>query len=446
MPQNEFLSHASYGTINSLLNRNYWANSNVGVYMAEKGLPVRLNPVTDPNPSPFIIADNNAVIQSFSTTVGHEMDASRMYKLLHRFSDRSVVYSTKTRPSNPAEHRLGPQIYMGVHGYGGSAMTRYNATAKNLDNYIYNNRTVEIVAAGDKANKLSAEGFAVNAITVGAIDSKTGKVASYSGHNAPVIDIYGDNIHLYEYDEIRYNKPEIYNYTNFYLDDFLRKYSYPSSSRLPYEYKPFYDSTRTAAGVTAGMVSNMLSENEFYRWHPEVVKAVMLNAQATHNFNYNELVNNLSDRSSLYFIGKVDALMKVFNDKMSEEAGSYGKKEIRIKITRESLGCCGRGLSAAIAWLNSGNDVANLQKLPQNYQLNIITQNISGTIKYHLDATTAEYDSQLLSHKSLTIPSPYSFQNEAVWLQIVLEEEDTRSENYGQMVLGVDIMPYYYKR
>ena len=464
MPQNEFLSHSSYETINNLLFRNNEANSNVGVYMAEKGLPVRLNPWTEAN-VPFIIADNNAVIQSFSTTVGHEMDASRMYKLLHRFSDRSVVYSTKTRPSNPAEHRLGPQIYMGVHGYGGSAMTRYNATAKNLDNYIYNNRTVEIVAAGDKANKLSAEGFAVNAITVGAIDSKTGNVASYSGKGVAVDDWYVEG---------EYVKPDIHNYTKFYMDDFRRKYSYPSSSRDPYDYKPFYDSTRSAAGVTAGMVSNMLSKNEFYRWHPEVVKAVMLNAKNAKHLNYEGLVfkkqTTLKDHEyqhlSMYFIGDVNTLMKD-NNHDYYFPGKVGKSFV-ISLSNSDLASLFGvspdridGIRVALSWLNSGNDIERLGDVPQKFGVFIFTQH-GVNANYYLREWASSLEDGRIEYR---LYENYPYRYAKAWgyaganpdnfdkvrapnykIQIVLEDDDSRSENYGQMALGVDIMPLIYDK
>ncbi|MBQ3640545.1 hypothetical protein II906_01225, partial [bacterium] len=53
----------------------------------------------------------------------------------------------------PASHSHGPQTYIGVHGYGGSDKTAYNSMARDLDNYIYNNRTIEIVAAGNNPKK-----------------------------------------------------------------------------------------------------------------------------------------------------------------------------------------------------------------------------------------------------------------------------------------------------
>ena len=453
MPQNEFLSYSSYETINNLLLKNNEANSNVGVYLAEKGLPVRLDPWTDPNPNaPFIIADNNAVMESFNTMPGDEMDASRMYKLVHRFSDRSVVYSTLSRPSNPADNRLGPQIYMGVHGYGGSAKTSYNSMAQSLDNYIYNNRTVEIVAAGDNANKLSAEGFAVNAITVGAIDSKTGNVASYSGKDVAVDDLYVNG---------EYVKPNIHNYTKFYMDDFFRSYNKPN--KKPAEYKPFYDSTRAATGVTAGMVSNMLSKNEFYRWHPEVVKAVMLNAKNADHLNYDGLVfkkqTTLKDREyqhlSMYFIGDVNTLMDKY-------------KTLEITLTNSDLGNIFGvgferidGIRVALSWLNSGNDIERLGDVPQKFGIFIFTQH-GLSDRYYL----REWASSLKGGRTeYRFYENYPYRYAMAWgyamanpdnfnkikapnykIQIVLEDDDSRSENYGQMALGVDIMPIIYDK
>lgn len=463
MPADEFYSHASSETINNLLKRNNDAISNVGLYLSEDAVPVRLNQYTDPNPiAPFIINETNEVLETFSTMPGSEMRASRTYKLVHHFSDRSVVYVTKNRPSDPADHSHGPQVYMGVHDYGGSAKSSYNSKAQSLDNYIYNKRTIELVAAGNTPNKLSAEAFAVNAITVGALDPLTGNVASYSGKGGEVSCCY---------EEDEYVKPDIYNYSNFYIDDFYRTYS---SSSHTYYYKPFYEGTEAATGVTAGMVSNMLSKNPFYKWHPEVVKAVMLNAKKNSLFNYDGLVNKKqSSRSdheyehfSMYFIGDVNSLM---DNIQTEGEGCFnslcsGKKDLVLRFTTAQLAKFFNvdpqyldGIRVAISWLNSGNDIAKLGDVPQKYKINIYTRhgnNYNFTLRDWSDGEGRTdysrypiYPYRRAAAYDYASANPYNYGKISApeyKIQIILDEEDLNSENYGQMVLGVDIMPVIY--
>lgn len=346
------------------------------------------------------------------------------------FSDLSAVYAVKGQPSNPASTANGPQIYMGLHAHGGNAKASYSATAKNLDNYIYNNRTVEIVGAGNTAGNLSAKAFAVNAITVGALNTKTNKTASYSAKNLPK---YCSNCDTY-------NKPEVENYSDFYTDDYYRRYV--KSSQL-YEYYPYYDGTEAAAGVTAGMISNMLSYNEFYKWHPEVVKAAVVNASLREPFKYDGIVFDPKDdyktHHSYYFIGDVNKIMK-----NKEIVLHFGRGDLSYGHNSNVQGFC-----ATIAWLNSGNDIANLGKLPQNFEIygykRPCNQNCHETLSgASLDDSSERNEWQKGSpYKSICVDSRPTDSTHGLSIRIVLKEEDTRSENYGQMVLGLDVKPFY---
>ena len=437
------ITYSSIDNVKGYLNRNSnsLSKTNVGVYLDEEAVPVRLNPNIDAY-APFILADN-ASKDDFNTMPGYEMRASRMYRLVHVFSDLSAVYAAKGQPSNPADTTNGPQIYMGLHANGGSAKSSYSTMAKNLDNYIYNNRTVEIVGAGNTAGNLSAKAFAVNAITVGALDPLTKRTASYSAQNLPQ---YCSNCAMYI-------KPEIENYSNFYTDDYYRKYTIPN--KLPYEYYPYYDGTEAAAGVTAGMISNMLSYNEFYKWHPEVVKAVIQNSNAYSLINYDNLVFNQKNKynihHSFYFIGDVNTLMKPYTSLVDHygDIPYSGKKEIRLSFDVNAL-VYGSGISiddidgfdVSIAWLNSGNDIAKLGGLPQKFEL--ITYGHTGTgDRMCLQNSTTYFDNDRKNtpFRSTGVAGFWSQSNRSFVVRIVLDEEDPRSENYGQMVLGLDIRP-----
>lgn len=439
------ITYSPLNQVEGYLSGNYFSKTNVGVYLDEDAVPVRLNPNVDTY-APFILADN-ASMDDFNTMPGYEMRASRMYRLVHYFSDLSAVYAVKGQPSNPADTTNGPQIYMGLHAYGGAAQFSYSTKAKDLDNYIYNNRTVEIVGAGNTAGNLSAKAFAVNAITVGALDPITKKTASYSAKNFP----------MYSGSYETYHKPEIENYSNFYTNDYYRRYV--SSSNQLYEYYPYYDGTEAAAGITAGMISDMLSYNEFYKWHPEVVKAVIQNANSSGTINYNKLSFNQTDRYNLhhsyYFIGDVNTLMKTYTSSVTprgDVSNLSGKKEIRLYFSISDL-VNGSGIShnevdgfyVSIAWLNSGNDIANLGKLPQRFEVMAYGAAGNQSSDYTLQNSTYEtYDNgewKNTPYKYTSVDGFSGKSNQRFVVRIVLDEEDPRSENYGQMVLGLDIRP-----
>ena len=437
-------------------------NSNVGVYLSEEGLPTRLNPAM--SYAPFFIADDKPM-DVFNSMIGFEMRASKMYRVLELTSLQSRFFVSKTRPSSPST--TTPQIYVGLHADGGTPTKKYSSAAKTLDNYIYDNRTVEIVGAGNKSTKgVGGKALAANAITVGAIDPFTNKATGYSAGCDGAICSYE-----------MFHKPEFMNYSHYYFDfpnlpEYSRTYTKGNNY---YEYKPLYDGTEAAAALTAGMVSNMLSTNEFYRWHPEVVKAVALNSwfENKGRIGYRDLVFDQSDvdnmHISYYFIGDVNTLMKEYND---SPVGSslYGwrdhVKEIRFDFDRKQLlggvdASLFEGFSISIAWLNSGNDIYNLGGLPQNFDIEVFDRRPAADIT---DKNKAWFRASTFASNSSSLNFPYIDQNgnpfktvrvagyrdygeqdfeEAFTVRIVLTDDDSRAENYGQMVLGLDIKPIF---
>ena len=449
---NKTITYIPYSYLYNFAYRGYLINNNVGVYLSEEGLPTRLNEYMNPY-APFVLA-NNESIDSFNSMPGYEMRASRMYRTVEYASGRSVLFATKSRPSSPSTTK--PQVYVGLHAYGGAPSKGYPTAAKVLDNYIYDNRTIEIVGAGNKANKgFASAGLAANAITVGAIDPFTNKATGYSARCAGC-------------EEETFNKPEVMNYSHFYFDypgmpEKYRKYTKGSTN---YEYKPFYDGTEASAALTAGMVANMLSANEFYKWHPEVVKAVAINGQYTSRITkYTDLVFDQSDdhntHHSVYFIGDVNTLMKEYNDcpRYSEIYCGKPRKEIRLHFSKSDLFKKADydnsqnidGFYASIAWLNSGTDISNLGGLPQNFEIEGYWRHGNPNLYTSLTSNAGLDDSSVRNNHQKG--SPYKsvwvsgFQNDmhplGFTIRIVLTDEDTRSENYGQMVLGLDIKPVF---
>ena len=204
----------------------------------------------------------------------------------------------------------------------------------------------------------------------------------------------------------------------------------------------------------------MLSYNEFYKWHPEVVKAVMLNAGNNKKIDYNALVFNQTDdlhkHYSYYFIGDVNTLMDAsYNSTSQQYEYSEGKPKIKIDASKYNFKGFSRtpdGFEISIAWLNSGNDIAKLQKLPQIFEIDMYctdgnfkrTKNSTTYGKYSVNTAMPLYRNPNDPYRHTYIYFDECGSYGYISLDIVLAEEDSRSENYGQMVLGLDIKPIYY--
>ena len=156
------------------------------------------------------------------------------------------------------------------------------------------------------------------------------------------------------------------------------------------------------------------------------------NALVFNNREYNTEYDRSNTHISAYFIGDVNSLMKV----------EFGRKIIRLELSQGQFASASNwssvvGYDIAIAWLNSGNDIANLGGLPQKFNL-YASGTGSSRPEHWFDS---ESPNGAPYRKAWVMRSGDA--NNRVTIEIVLEEEDTRSENYGQMVLGLDIMPYY---
>ena len=437
-PSRIYASYRSLYDINQLTHRVYaYSGSTNGVYLDAEALPTRLNPNTLSS-SEFLPAGQHVYADEYYSTPEYEMRASKAYKALRTFSDRTAPFVGTNRSQNPSEKN--PQVYMGlVPPKGISSSAWYGATT--LDNYIYEKRTIEIVGAGNSGGNLYKDAYAVNAITVGAVDPSSGKVTSTSAKNRPMYcrQCYSST----------YNKPEVYAYTNYYIDDYKRVYTKQSSGSETYY--PYHENTEAAAALTAGMVSTMLSYNEFYKWHPEVVKAVLVNRklrEGSKPLTYDDMVLDQTNpekmHHSFYYIGDVNTLMNTYYDS--------GKKEIRLHFGRGELvgehsdASSVDGFCATISWLNSGTDIYKYGKLPQNFEIYGYAKNGNinmSSLHYQNKNDASDWDDSLKgsSYKRICVADGMGASEFAI--RIVLDEEDTRSENYGQMVLGLDIRPIF---
>lgn len=433
----------------------------VGVYMAVDALPVELNENLDTNRAVKYIRHNPW--DSYNATPETEIISSRTYNILKKTARNAVFYVGSSLPQNPsnpsvpfASWEVRPQIYVGVHNRKDPANVNneqalfYSNVAQALDNHIYEKRTIEIAAAGNHWSRLNnghlaAEAHAANAITVGAVDPFSGTITSYTSSETRYCSSGIGNCNGGSYSPAS-KKPEIYNYTHFFMNDETTYLEMNDQKRtyyqngIPYVYYPFYDGTESAAAYTGGMVANLLAANPFYRWHPEVVKALLIasgdvaiNSPYPHGSpattkmpSYYSLV---FDREyspyyhySRYWIGNTEKL-KTHN--------YSGKKEIRFVVKRPE----GKThFSAAIAWLTSGNDIANLGKIAQDFDLYVYERNVD-----NINDISGSYKASSLSSNnafekiSFTSSSPY------LLFRIRLFGEADNTENKDQAVLGFDL-------
>ena len=429
-------------------------SSEVGVYMSADALPVQLG---DYKFVGYVKSESGPNSEVYEMVPGKEMRESITHSLITAASthahgnvnlSRALIYVGKGNPktTTPTFSDLGacrysqancaPDIYMGVRSNDIVPASKYNNKARLLDNFIYTHRTVEFVPSGNYGQydgsgdpKMNERAFAANAITVGAID-QTHKVANYTS------TVYNQNDH---YKGVQ--KPEVYNYSRIHVvDDKCRKYN--NYDRLTY--CQYYDGTEVSAAYTAGMVSNLLATNPFYRWHPEVVKALLLTSDGysisasvpyqvtTTAPSYKYLVFDDAKASnygqySRYWTGDINKL----------KANSGDQPEIFFIVDNKNYK--NRAFKAAIAWLNSGEDIAaNNGKASQDFDLYIYGKNGSAPTMMNKGDRLAYSTNAYSSFEKVDVPASKS-NYDWIAVRIVLYADNNSAENKNQVVLGFNL-------
>ncbi len=405
-----------------------WVNDwgKVGIYMPTYDLPVKF---ANNDEIQYVQTSSN----SYRKVPGHEMLMSKAFKIIKNSSKNSVVYVGSDDYYQDANVFMGLRIRPNVMG-NVSTGKFYSTAARNLDNFIYNNRTVEIVAAGNSGKNFANIAHAANAITVGAVDPINGYVTGYTPTVKPRYCINGigncTNNSPNSSSREGTTKPEINNYSHFYFSNDKGR-TYNSTSYIPY-----YNGTESAAAYTAGMVSDLLATNAFYRRHPEVVKALLLTSASTKGVpTYATMLPGRSNpiytymHDSRYWIGDINTL--------KTHDGTNGRKEIRFVVDMTQLPT--KNVTAAISWLSSGDDIANLGKIPQDFDLFVYEGNdVDGinTNNYAAAKTYSQSSTDAFEKVSFSTNYPY------VVFRIVLYSDDANSENHGQIILGFDLMSH----
>ena len=437
----------------------------IGVYIAADAEPAQMKSGDASKYIPLASCSQTAM-------PGHENEASQMLYALKTFSTTAVPFVINVScgvdfPTNPENEY--PQILVGLHARkdvngNNSATNAYGNRAKELDNYIYNNHVVEVVGAGNFGAKpadgsdwngyLTSEAHAANAITVGAVNYN-GNIEKTTSWKNPA---YGGQ------------KPEIYNYTNYYLGSLSKKTFTKGSTN--YTYNPFINGTRGAAANTAAAIADLLREEPFLRWHPEIVKARVLTA--SDKFTSGNVVDKdngsgvilnhskLFDESDRFkngvtinknINGTYTNYSRFWNGDLSKMATTVNGKKV-IKFTTKVYK--NHTYRAAISWLSSGNDIANIGKIPQDFDLAAYwndnaqqddEKTVNGTLKEY-DYFTTDYENTRATFitQSTSGSNPYELiefdasKTSYVTFVITLYSENSNSENKGKVQLGFNLL------
>ncbi|WP_173474888.1 hypothetical protein [Fibrobacter succinogenes] len=323
-----------------------------------------------------------------------------------------------TRPQNPYrnEQHIGNSITSTT-----TNVTLYNDEAAEQDNYIYHNRVIEFAPFSINGQRTGA-GISLNAISVGATNDDLAvllpnqarpKFANKQG--------------------AEYTKPEIYvpAYTYNSEYDYTKGIKHDGNT---VDFRAASDGWG-ASTIAAGMAADLLSKYPFYKWHPEVVKALMLtaynpgnhiikvNTDNIYQFNYSMLNNAtvLPDKN-----------MPLFDEMVRNNVSRYwygnngdffnSDETYSFNETVEA----GAQYNIAIAWLVSGRYANEARHLSSNYQLRILNNQTGALIAQ----TTSSAGLATFRQKSITVPAGVT--------QLKIEIKRTRNTG-DRVILGYNM-------
>jgi hypothetical protein len=270
-------------------------------------------------------------------------------------------------PTNPFSY--SPPLEIGSHSYYfRNESTFYGAYDLLMDCYIYENKIINFVAAGnDKNTIVTSPGKAMNVITVGAINPATKNYANYSSWKNPIL------LNRVNLEQMKgHDKPEIAMYTDI---EFPNNDVYQAYYSYPYNNGNGFDGTSAATPLAAGFTATLLEKYPFFKRQPALTKAALLagetipiqNANSWDTDNYNSKVargivnySSIAGTRSRWWSGGNSA--------------HFSSKQ--ITFTENNIQANKR-YRIAIAWLVNGSYVYNNGKPPQNIDLYVVQNNMT---------------------------------------------------------------------
>ena len=340
---------------------NHLYNGNgVGVYFSETGCPDLSEINTSYYSQGYGVCSNG--VQSHATGVALILQAAAPYAQIYGFDDHDY----------PNPDTVSPAIDIGSQSWSYTATGNYDIYAMLMDDYIYEYRVTNFVAAGNKKTSqetfnVKSPGIAVNAITVGAVNPRNN---SYDNYSRWINSNIGNQ------------KPELANYAEFYFYNALSEYS------------GNFDGTSAATPYTAAMAADLMTQYPYMKRHPEVVKAYMLvqNGLTIYGgYNYDQDNNTEAALTIPYYNNQPDVTNYTYwngnNDCCFSGDGSIELTETGIQA--------GHRYKIAIAWLVPGSYILQNGYLPQDIDIDVyqgntlVAYSISGTNPFEMvDFTT----------------------------------------------------------
>jgi len=307
-----------------------------------------------------------------------EYVAERAY--IHSFKDRNGRQYAQ-HPQNPYKYN-DPANTMHIGNVIATTLknqTTYNAEAAALDDYIYKNRVIEFVPYTENGQKTGA-GLSLNAISVSGITSQSyGTRIGLSGSNQWFYGHYtlDNNTQLPYLSEgvslSRYDKPEIYMVSNALFTK-QEKVQHDGNNS---DFIGITDSWG-ASTVAAAMTADLLQKHPFYKWHPEVVKALWLSAYSD-NLTSEIRAKNTEGLKSSRLTTFDDLLFNNFSRFWYGNNEDYFKNE-KLSFTENVEP--GQKYAIAIAWLVRGDYALDpaFKNISSNFRLNIYDANTNRII------------------------------------------------------------------
>ncbi|MDR2580260.1 MAG: S8 family serine peptidase [Fibromonadaceae bacterium] len=235
-------------------------------------------------------------------------------------------------PSNPFSY--SPPIEIGNHSYFYYATNNlYTNMDMNMDNYIYENRVINFVIAGnyrspqDPTYYVSPPGKALNAITVGAVEPATMRYAWYSKHINS---------------EIGNNKPELATYTDIDMGIY-----------------GFLNGTSAASPLAAGFTASLLDQHPFFKRQPALTKALLITGETIPIQNAHQYPGNVAKAIANYS----SVAWWTRSAWWDGDNSAFFDSNNEIKFTENNI-LANKRYRIAIAWLVPGNYMNNVNINP----------------------------------------------------------------------------------
>jgi len=280
-------------------------------------------------------------------------------------------------PPNPFSY--SPPLEIGSHSYGYlDETTFYGAYDLLMDCYIYNNKVINFVAAGNNKEAIVASpGKAMNAITVGAVNPATREYADYSSWKNPIlINRNGNSEQTFGND-----KPEMAMYTdiefpgNSVYQTYYYLYSYNGGLYF-FNNGNGFNGTSASTPLAAGFTATLLDQHPFFKRQPALTKAVLLTGETVPIAKNDWDKDNYNRGVAKGIITYPSVAWGTRSRWWSGKNSAYFNSNSEIRFTENGIQA-NRRYRIAIAWLVNGSYVYTNGKPPQDIDL-YVEQNGQG--------------------------------------------------------------------